>query len=53
MSIENLKSLMDGFDPASLLPEAGAVLEFLTLAARIAVVAGPVLLLLAGLAIGY
>ena len=50
MSIENIKSLMDGFDPAALLPEAGAVLEFLTLAARIAVVAGPVLLLLAGLA---
>ena len=50
MSIEDLKSLMDAFDPASLLPDVAEILDFLTAAVRLAVVAGPVLLLLAGLA---
>ena len=50
MSIEDLKSLMDAFDPASLLPETQSILDFLAKSARIAVVVGPVLLLLAGLA---
>ena len=50
MNIDDLKSLMDAFDPAALLPEAQVILDFLVKAARIAVIAGPVLLLLAGLA---
>ena len=50
MSIDDLKSLMDAFDPASLLPDVAEILDFLTAAVRLAVVAGPVLLLLAGLA---
>ena len=50
MNIEDLKSLMDAFDPAALLPEAQSILDFLAKSARIAVIAGPVLLLLAGLA---
>ena len=50
MSIDNLKSLMDDFDPASLLPELDKVLGGLTQAVRIAVLAGPVLILVFGLA---
>ena len=50
MSIDNLKSLMDDFDPASLLPELDKLLGGLTQAVRIAVLAGPVLILVFGLA---
>ena len=51
MNIEDLKSIMDAFDPASLLPELEGVLNVLTVAVRIATLAGPVVLLALGL--GY
>ena len=51
MNIEDLKSLMDAFDPAALLPELGSVLDLVVYAVRIAVLAGPAILLVLGL--GY
>ena len=50
MNIEDLKGLMDDFDPATLLPEMDGLLEGIASVARIAVLVGPVLLLIAGLA---
>ena len=50
MNIDDLKGLMDDFDPASLLPEMEGLLEGIAGAVRIAVLVGPVLLLIAGLA---
>lgn len=49
MSIEDFKGLMDGFDPASMLPELDTVLGGLAPVCRIAVLVGPVLMLLFGL----
>ena len=49
MSIEDFKGLMDGFDPASLLPELGPVFDKFAPAARIIVLVGPAALLLMGL----
>ena len=49
MSIDDFKSVMDGFDPASLLPELDTMLGSLALICRIAVLVGPVLILLFGL----
>ena len=49
MSIDDFKGLMDRFDPASLLPELDTVLGGLASVCRIAVLAGPVLMLLFGL----
>jgi len=51
MNIEDLKSLMDAFDPASLLPELNSVLDLVLYAVRIATLVGPAVLLLLGL--GY
>ena len=48
-SIESIKELMDGFDPASLLPELSTVFGKVELACRILVMVGPVLLLALGL----
>ena len=50
MSIDDLKSLMDAFDPAVLLPELNSIMDVVTAAMRLAVVAGPVILLILGLA---
>ena len=50
MNIEDLKGLMDEFDPASLLPELDGILEGIVSVARIAVMVGPILLFVAGLA---
>ena len=50
MNIEDMKSLMDAFDPASLLPELGSILDTLAYAVRIAVLAGPIVLLVLGIA---
>ena len=50
MNIEDLKSLMDGFDPASLLPELDSILEVIVYAVRIATLLGPIVLLALGLA---
>ena len=49
MSIESIKELMDGFDPASLLPELDTITGKAALVARIAVMIGPVVLLVLGL----
>lgn len=49
MSIEDFKTLMDGFDPASLLPNLDAILSKLAPIARIAVMIGPVAMLMMGL----
>lgn len=50
MNIEDLKGLMDGFDPASLLPELTDVLDVIVKAVRIGSLVGPVVLLALGLA---
>ena len=49
MSIEDFKGLMDEFDPGSLLPDLDAIMSTVAVIARIAIVIGPVLLLLMGL----
>ena len=49
MSIEDFKGLMDGFDPASMLPELDTVLGGLAPVCRVVVLVGPVLMLLFGL----
>ena len=51
MNIEDLKSLMDAFDPASLLPELDSVLDTVLYTVRLATLIGPAVLLLLGL--GY
>jgi len=49
MNIESFKELMDSFDPAVLLPELDSVTGKVELVARIAVMAGPIVLLVLGL----
>ncbi|MBQ8620825.1 MAG: SdpI family protein [Oscillospiraceae bacterium] len=49
MTIDSLKALMDGFDPAALLPDLSTIVGKVELAMRIAVILGPVLLLVVGL----
>ena len=48
-SIDSIKELMDGFDPASLLPELDTVFGKVELVCRVIVMIGPALLLLLGL----
>ena len=50
VDIASIKQLMDGFDPASLLPELGEVFGTMASVCRIAVLIGPVVLLIMGLA---
>ena len=47
---EAVKALMDNFDPASLLPDLGSVFGWMELICRVAVLVGPILLLVLGLA---
>ncbi len=49
MSIEDIKQIMDGFDPAALLPDLSSIEGIAELVCRIAVLAGPILLLVMGL----
>lgn len=51
MNIEDLKSILDAFDPGALLPELDALLGSLTGVARFVLLAGPVVMLVLGL--GY
>ena len=51
LDIESIKELMDGFDPAAMLPELGSVFGSLTTVCRTAVIIGPIILLALGL--GY
>ena len=48
MNIEDLKSIMDAFDPASLLPEMESILNVLVGAVRLAILAGPIVVLAFG-----
>ena len=50
MNIEDLKSILDAFDPVALLPEMDALLAGLTGLVRIVLLAGPALMLVLGLA---
>ena len=50
LDIDSIKELMDGFDPASLLPELQSVFDFVSTVCRIAVLVGPIILLALGLA---
>lgn len=50
LDIESIKELMDGFDPASLLPELEEIFQFLTTVCQIAILIGPLLLLALGVA---
>lgn len=45
-----IKSLMDNFDPASLLPDLSTIFGWVELICRIAVLAGPILLAILGIA---
>lgn len=49
-SFEDIKVLMDNFDPAALLPELGSIVGKVEFITRIAVLVGPVVLLVMGLA---
>jgi len=48
-SFEDIKVLMDNFDPAALLPELTSVVGVVEFLTRIAVLAGPIVLLVMGL----
>ena len=50
LDIESIKSLMDGFDPAALLPDLSELFGSLATVCRFAVMIGPVVLLVLGLA---
>ena len=47
---EAVKALMDNFDPAALLPDLGSIFGWVELSCRVAVVIGPVLLTVLGIA---
>lgn len=49
MNIEGIKQILDGFDPAALLPDLTTVAGKMELVCRIAVLVGPLLLLALGL----
>jgi len=50
VDIASIKELMDGFDPASLLPELESIFSTLAAICRAAVLVGPIVLLVLGLA---
>ena len=50
LDIESIKQAMDGFDPAALLPDLGELFGSLATLCRFAVMIGPVVLLILGLA---
>ncbi len=47
--LDSIKELMDAFDPASLLPELSSITDVVELVAKVAVMAGPILILVMGL----
>ena len=49
LDVESIKAILDGFDPATLLPDLSKVFDSLAPLCRIAVLVGPVVLLLLGL----
>lgn len=48
MSVESIKELMDGFDPAALLPELDTIIGRVEFFTRLAVMIGPLVLLVLG-----
>ena len=50
LDMDSIKALMDGFDPASLLPDLSRMFDSLAPVCRFAVMIGPVILLVLGLA---
>ena len=50
LDIASIKDMMDAFDPASLLPELSEIFDSLASVCRVAVMIGPVVLLVLGLA---
>ena len=50
LDIDSIKSLMDGFDPAALLPDLSELFGSLSALCRFAVMIGPVVMLVLGLA---
>lgn len=49
MNIEDLKGLMDAFEPSALLPELNSIMGWIELVMRVAVMVGPIVLLVMGL----
>ena len=49
LDVESIKAMLDGFDPATLLPDLSKIFTSLEPVCRIAVLVGPVLILLLGL----
>ena len=49
LNMDSIKSMMDGFDPASLLPDLSKIFDSLAPLCRFAVLMGPVVVLLLGL----
>ncbi len=49
LDIDSIKELMDAFDPAALLPELDSILDVVTVLCQVAVMAGPVILLILGI----
>ena len=49
LDVESIKALLDGFDPAALLPDLSKVFDSLVPVCRFAVLVGPVVILLLGL----
>ena len=49
LDVESIKALLDGFDPGALLPDLSKVFDSLVPICRIAVLIGPVVLLILGL----
>ena len=49
LDMESIKEMMDGFDPAALLPQLETIFEKMELICRIAVMVGPIVLLIMGL----
>lgn len=48
-SIDSIKAIMDGFDPAALLPDISTIVGKIELVCRLAVLIGPIILLIMGL----
>ena len=49
MSIDDLKTLLDEFDPATLLPELDTIMGKIELITKVAVLVGPIVLLVMGI----
>ena len=50
VDLDSIKEMMDAFDPAALLPDLGGMADTVASVARFAVLAGPIVLLVMGLA---